>query len=209
MGMAMEFVNSSGAEGIGLPLLAALMPIFAMITYVILIVVCGFLQSCLNRIPVEHRQMDPNGVWLLLVPCFNIVWIFFVCVKLARSFKSYFDAQNVTDVGNGGYSLSLVYCVSTWVATFLICVMPIPGIMPIAAAVLRMADGHPHEAGLWFAALILMFVNVINPIPVVKFLFLLWAPSGGSWLVPGALAVLLIVTVVRFVKLRNRIRKST
>ena len=43
----------------------------------ILIGIILFLQSCYNRIPAEHRKMEPAMVWLLLIPIFSLVWIFF------------------------------------------------------------------------------------------------------------------------------------
>jgi hypothetical protein len=50
-------------------------------------------------------------VWLLMIPCFNVVWNFFVWPKLANSYKSYFDSAGITDVGDCGYTLNMAYCI--------------------------------------------------------------------------------------------------
>lgn len=43
------------------------------------------LQSTLKVIRVENRRMDPGGVWLLLIPVFNLVWQFVVTRRMAVS----------------------------------------------------------------------------------------------------------------------------
>lgn len=184
------------------------MPRILVVTYCLLIVVCLFLQSCLKRIPPEYRQLAPRKVWLLLIPCFNTLWIFFVCIKLARSFKSHFDAKRAMQAGDCGYSLSLAHCITTCVVIVLVCVLPILGFTPIAADVLQAADQHQMgKAGPWFATFVLMIVNVISPIPVAQFVSLSWAPSSGFLLLPVAISVLLVIRLVDFIKLRNRIGK--
>ncbi len=50
------------------------------------------LQRCFQSIPQEFRLMEPWQVWLMLIPCFNIIWGFFVYPRLSRSFKQLFDA---------------------------------------------------------------------------------------------------------------------
>ena len=74
-------------------------------------VVCYFTSEMVKRIPAEHRKIEPNMVWLLMIPCFNLIWNFFVFPKVAASFKSYFDSQNITDVGDCAAQLSLIYCI--------------------------------------------------------------------------------------------------
>jgi hypothetical protein len=70
------------------------------------------LASCFKRIPPQYRLMEPGMVWLLLIPCFNIVWIFFVYLRLPLSYQNYFRAHGRTDVGDCGYQLGLWYCIS-------------------------------------------------------------------------------------------------
>jgi hypothetical protein len=75
------------------------------------IAVCFFLSSCFRRVPPPHRQQEPGMVWLLLIPCFSIVWNFFVYPKLADSFASYFRAQGRTDVGDCGRGIGTAFCI--------------------------------------------------------------------------------------------------
>jgi hypothetical protein len=81
------------------------------VSLAIIIALCWFLSSCYKRIPPQYRLMEPGQVWLMLIPCFNIVWIFFVYPRLAKSFKAYFNAHGVTDVGDCGEQIGLWYCI--------------------------------------------------------------------------------------------------
>ncbi len=54
---------------------------------------CLMVYICFTRIPPEHRQMEPWQVWLLLIPCVNLVWNFFVYPNLAKSYQSYFQGH--------------------------------------------------------------------------------------------------------------------
>ncbi|MBN2433055.1 MAG: hypothetical protein JXQ27_16405 [Acidobacteria bacterium] len=77
----------------------------------IMITIIMIVQSVYKRIPPEHREMEPGMVWLLLIPCFNVVWNFFVFPKLSRSLKSYFFSIGRTDVGDCGEGLGLAYAI--------------------------------------------------------------------------------------------------
>lgn len=98
------------------------------VSYAILITLCWFVSSCLQRLPPEHRKQQPGLVWLLLIPCFNLVWNFFVFPKLAESYQSYFAAQGRTDTGDCGYGLAMTYCVGAVITTFV-------GMIPYVGAI--------------------------------------------------------------------------
>jgi hypothetical protein len=71
-------------------------------------------------------------VFLMLIPCVNLVMAFIVFPKIAAGFKSYFDAQGRTDVGDCGQQLALFYAIS-----IVCCVVPyLNFIAGIAALVL-------------------------------------------------------------------------
>ena len=93
------------ALGVGVTFLLVL------IALAIGILICWFLMTCFQRIPPQHRKQQPALVWLLLIPCFNLVWNFFVYPKLAESFKAHFDAAGPTDVGDCGQPLAMWYCI--------------------------------------------------------------------------------------------------
>ena len=85
--------------------------VIAVVGLVINIVICYFISSWLGKVPAAHRKMEPGLVWLLLIPCFPVVWNFYVFLRVPESFKSFFDAQGRTDVGDCGRSLGLAYAI--------------------------------------------------------------------------------------------------
>jgi len=92
------------------------------------VAICWFLASCFQRIPLEYRRQEPGLVWLLLVPCLNLVWNFFVFPKLAESYRAYFEAQGRTDVGDCGYGIALAYCIA-------VAVTSVVGFIPIVSLI--------------------------------------------------------------------------
>lgn len=106
------------AEG----LLAGIMFIVLIVCVVILaiyVAVCYLTFICFQRIPPQHRQMEPWQAWLLLIPLFNVVWNFFVFPKLAKSYQSYFAEQGRTDVGDCGEKIGLWFAIC-----YAVCVIP-------------------------------------------------------------------------------------
>ena len=86
-------------------------------------VICYLLQQCFNRIPPQFRKQQPGMVWLLLIPCFSLIWVFFVFPPLSKSFKAYFDSIDRTDVGDCGESIGLgfsICCVAS-IIPLLVC----------------------------------------------------------------------------------------
>jgi len=87
-------------------------------------VICYLISNCFKAIPQEHRKMEPGMVWLLMIPCFSLVWNFFVWPKLAQSYKAYFDSVGNTEVGDCGYNLNMALCIAC--ACILLAFVPIP-----------------------------------------------------------------------------------
>lgn len=85
--------------------------IVLVVFFVIYILICLLLSKCFERIPPEFRKQEPNMVWLLLIPCFPLVWNFFVYPRLAESYQAYFASQGVTDVGDCGRGIAMGYCI--------------------------------------------------------------------------------------------------
>ena len=81
--------------------------------FAILAVICYLVYKCYAAIPAKHRAMEPEKVWLLMIPCFGIVWNFFVFPGLSKSFKSYFDSVGDATVGDCYAQVALWYCVSS------------------------------------------------------------------------------------------------
>lgn len=89
--------------------------------------------GCFQRIPPQHRQMEPWQVWLCLIPFFGLVWNFFVYPKLAKSYQSYFAEQGRTDVGDCGEKIGLWFSISAAVAG-VVGIIPCIGIIAVLIA---------------------------------------------------------------------------
>jgi len=79
--------------------------------FAISVAICALLYVCYSRIPVQFRKQEPGLVWLLLIPCFNFVWNFFVYLQLADSYQAYFASVGRTDVGDCGKGIGLGYAI--------------------------------------------------------------------------------------------------
>ena len=78
---------------------------------VITAAVCIMVSNLYKQIPEKHRAMSPGQVWLLLIPCFSIIWNFFVFPGLSKSFKAYFDSVGNTSVGDCNAKIALWYSI--------------------------------------------------------------------------------------------------
>jgi hypothetical protein len=87
--------------------------VFFLFGFAVNIVVVFLLYSDFERVPSNFRKLEPGLVWLLLIPCFNLVWNFFVIPRLSESFKAYFDSIGDTSVGNCGRDLGFGYAIVT------------------------------------------------------------------------------------------------
>lgn len=125
--MLQQLQHGDGA-GAGIAAVLLIAGVAILIVLTISIALCWFVASCFQRIPAEHRKQQPGLVWLMLIPCFNAVWAFFVFPKLAESYQSYFAAQGRSDVGDCGYQLAMVYCVGS-VITSVIGFIPYVGMI--------------------------------------------------------------------------------
>ncbi|MFQ5653876.1 MAG: hypothetical protein ACE5GW_03980 [Planctomycetota bacterium] len=75
------------------------------------ILICTLLYKCFQAIPPRFRRQEPGLVWLLLIPCFPLVWNFFVHPRLAESYRDYFRAAGSTEFGECGRGVALAYCI--------------------------------------------------------------------------------------------------
>jgi hypothetical protein len=109
----------------------AIISAFVVIPIIINVVICFLLQDCFKRIPPQFRKQQPEMVWLLLIPCFSIVWSFFVFPRLSQSFKAYFDSINQADVGDCQENVGLAYsiCCAISVIPYLGCLTGIAALV--------------------------------------------------------------------------------
>ncbi|MFH0910078.1 MAG: hypothetical protein V1918_01000 [Planctomycetota bacterium] len=79
--------------------------------FVINVATSFIVSDMYRRVPREHQEMEPNLVWLLLIPCFNFIWNFFVFPKLSKSYANYFYSRGETRHGDCNGPLALVYAI--------------------------------------------------------------------------------------------------
>lgn len=124
---AMETGFVMAAMGIGL-----------LIGLIVGIVIAYLLSSALQRLPEEHRAIEPWYPWLLLIPFFNLIWNFFVFPKVSQSYCAYFDSlgdDSPTDSQDCGEQLGWWYC-GLCVASLVPCIGGIAGIAALVILIL-------------------------------------------------------------------------
>ncbi|HEV7280127.1 MAG TPA: hypothetical protein VGN57_07945 [Pirellulaceae bacterium] len=72
--------------------------------------VCWITAKTAAAIPQQFREVEPGLVWLLLIPCFPLVWNFFVFPKIASGYQRYFHAMGQYQHGDCGAGLALWFC---------------------------------------------------------------------------------------------------
>jgi len=102
--------NGGGEEVLAIVLMFAIC-IGVLIAIAIGVVICLLLYKCLQRVPAEHRKMEPGYAFLLLIPLFNLVWNFFVYQRIPESYASYFKSVGHEDVGDCGRMIGLWFAI--------------------------------------------------------------------------------------------------
>ena len=94
--------------------------IFFFIIFIILIFLLPYifflihLSKLFNKCDVKNKKMDGGLVWLLLIPLFNIGWLFYVIIKLRDSLKSEFNSREIeSDDPEFCFSIGLAYAITT------------------------------------------------------------------------------------------------
>ena len=87
-----------------------------LVLIVVHIIIIIFVYNDYQSVPPSFRKLEPGLVWLLLIPCFPVVWNFWVFPRLAESYKAYFDSVGDQSVGNCGGDLALAYCICSAVS---------------------------------------------------------------------------------------------
>ena len=87
------------------------------------------LQKALERCSIESRTTSPGSVWLLLIPLFNLVWLFIIVTKISESLHNEFTKRNIPEDPQPGKSLGITY------AVLVVCsIIPLLGILASLAA---------------------------------------------------------------------------
>ena len=73
----------------------------------IVIIYLQTLQKALSRVSPRNRLMEPGLVWLLLIPCFNIIWQFFIAIRVPGSLQNEFRDRGRDDGSDYGKSIAM------------------------------------------------------------------------------------------------------
>lgn len=69
------------------------------------------ISDALAAVPQQYRQMSPGAVYLMLIPLFNLVWVFFVVIRVPGSFENYFNAIGRPQPDGYGKGVGLGYAI--------------------------------------------------------------------------------------------------
>ena len=110
----MQDITVQQAADAGLPFIAILIGLVVglAIGIAIMAVIAWLFIGHYKVISAEHRKMEPGKVWLLVIPLFNLYWIFPVMLGLSDSYKAAFAAKGRTDVGDCARQLGLFACIA-------------------------------------------------------------------------------------------------
>lgn len=109
-----------------------MLTLVSIVGLVIGVFVCYQLYLAAGALPEGDRKLAPASVFLLLVPVVNVIWLFFVVLRLSEGYRQYFAAHPRVGVGDCGQMLGIGWAVAT-AAIFL----PLLHVLaPLAALVL-------------------------------------------------------------------------
>ncbi|MCC6288214.1 MAG: hypothetical protein IT249_10050 [Chitinophagaceae bacterium] len=111
-----------GFTALGIVLISLIPAIFFLLT----------LQKTLHAVSPGNRLMQPGHVWLLLIPVFNIIWIFITVARIADSIKNECSRLSIpTTESRPTYGIGLVMSI-LWICGFI----PVIGMIASLAGVI-------------------------------------------------------------------------
>ena len=123
--------------------LIILVAIFVVVVFAIQIAINFFYYKCLNEVPEEHRTMQPAMVFLNLIPCLNIVWIFLVVNGISKSYQNFFatldDPHVKNEYGDCAAGLGLAYAILSLLSAvpYLNCLSALPSLVVFVLLLLK------------------------------------------------------------------------
>ena len=102
------FSNMGGGE---VMIFVVIMLLFALAALLAVVFFLITLQKTFNAVSPDLRKMNPGGlVWLMLIPYFGNIWIFFIVTRMADSLRGEFDRrQMVTAEERPGFNVGIAY----------------------------------------------------------------------------------------------------
>lgn len=100
----------------GGPVLIGIVALGVLVGLVVLILYLLTLQKALTRCSPECRAMSPGLVWLMLIPCFNLIWEFFIVFNMAKSLSAEFKKRGLPIEEKPGQTIGLIMCIAPFVS---------------------------------------------------------------------------------------------
>ena len=108
-------------------------------------VICYLMAAAIKVLPEEHLQITTGKIWLLMIPCFNIVWAFIVVQGISGSFRSYFLSRGQTQCGDCHNQLGLFCCIALC-CNFVPYLNVISGLASIVLMIIYLVQIHQLKA---------------------------------------------------------------
>jgi len=86
------------------------------------------LQNTLKAVSPQNRTMRPGQVWLLLIPLFGIVWMFFVVKAMSTSLEAEYRMRGMQTEPQPTYNLGLA-----------LAILSVCGIIPVIGSFVSIA----------------------------------------------------------------------
>jgi hypothetical protein len=83
----------------------------AIVALVVFILFLLSMHKALQRVSPGNRLMEPGLVWLMFVPCLNIVWQFLIAIRVPDSLRNEFHSRGLPEEGDFGKGIGLMYCI--------------------------------------------------------------------------------------------------
>lgn len=92
--------------------------------YVPLVFYILALRKALAAIDPAMRSVTPGLSWLLLIPVFQLIWIFFLVVSVSRDYEKMWLAGRLSAQTTTGFGVGIAYGVCT-----ALCLVPGPNLL--------------------------------------------------------------------------------
>lgn len=70
-------------------------------------------QTALRLVDDEFRQVTPGLAWLLFIPVFNLIWIFFLVTYMRRGYEKMWENQRLSRETSAGFGLGIGFGVAS------------------------------------------------------------------------------------------------
>jgi hypothetical protein len=82
---------------------------FFLVVLALAIVFIITIVKTLNAIAPENRKMEPGKAWLLLIPLFNLIWVFNTVSKVSESIYAEFSSRGLPVEKQPTLTMGMIY----------------------------------------------------------------------------------------------------